>query len=169
MDFKCKTYACDEIITLNNIDGLSTYVTVNCIKSWMRFSRSDFYFNLYDNLFRDMRCKKDYRHIFSSAYDIVMDADCFLSSHNLIKTPLKTKSPYDFHRRYLSATPSRTNSLIPLIYLVVILSQKNRCKNQAKSNFFAYSPDNRQQQFFHRSITRAHLADISEIHTLYCF
>ena len=36
------------------------------------------------------------------------------------KTPLKRKSPYDFHRRLLSAIPSRTDSLIPLIYLVVI-------------------------------------------------
>jgi len=38
-----------------------------------------------------------------------------------IKTPLKTKSPYDFHRRLLSAISSRTDSLIPLKYLVVIL------------------------------------------------
>ena len=47
----------------------------------MRFSRVDFFFNLYDNLFRDIRCKNDYRYIFSSAYDIVMDAYCFLFSH----------------------------------------------------------------------------------------
>lgn len=81
MDFKCKTYACDEIITVDNVKELSEYLSVNCVKSFMRFSHSDFYFNLYDNLFRDIRCKKDYRHIFSSAYDIVMDAYCFLYSH----------------------------------------------------------------------------------------
>ena len=81
MDFKCKTYACDEIITVNNVKELSEYLSVNCVKSFMRFSRSDFYFNLYDNLFKDIRCKKDYRYIFSSAYDIVMDAYCFLFSH----------------------------------------------------------------------------------------
>ena len=81
VDFKCKTYACDEIITIDNVKELSEYLTVNSVKSFMRFSRSDFYFNLYDNLFRDIRCKKDYRHIFSSAYDIVMDAYCFLFSH----------------------------------------------------------------------------------------
>ncbi|MEG9429660.1 MAG: hypothetical protein VZQ61_01865 [Christensenellaceae bacterium] len=81
MNFKCKTYACDEIITVNNVKELSEYLSVNCVKSFMRFSRSDFYFNLYDNLFRDIRCKKDYRYIFSSAYDIVMDAYCFLYSH----------------------------------------------------------------------------------------
>ena len=39
----------------------------------------------------------------------------------VIKSPLKTKSPYDFHHRLLSAIPSRTDSLIPLKYLVVIL------------------------------------------------
>ena len=81
MDFKCKTYACDEIITIDNVKELSEYLTVNIVKSFMRFSRSDFYFDLYDNLFRDIHCKKDYRHIFSSAYDIVMDAYCFLFSH----------------------------------------------------------------------------------------
>ncbi len=81
MNFKCKTYACDEIITINNVKELSEYLTVNCVKSFMRFSRSDFYFNLYDNLFRDIRCKNNYRYIFSSAYDIVMDAYCFLYSH----------------------------------------------------------------------------------------
>ena len=81
MNFKCKTYACDEIITVNNVKALSEYLTVNCVKSFMRFSRVDFFLNLYDNLFRDIRCKKDYRYIFSSAYDIVMDAYCFLYSH----------------------------------------------------------------------------------------
>ena len=81
MNFKCKTYACDEIITANNVKELSEYLAVNSVKSFMRFSRSNFYFNLYDNLFRDIRCKRDYRYIFSSAYDIVMDAYCFLYSH----------------------------------------------------------------------------------------
>ena len=37
----------------------------------------------------------------------------------VIKTPLKLKSPYDFHRRLMSATSSRTDSLIPLKYLVL--------------------------------------------------
>ena len=81
MDFKCKTYACDEIITTDNVKELSEYLAVNSVKAFMRFSRVDFFFNLYDNLFRDIRCKKDYRYIFSPAYDIVMDAYCFLFSH----------------------------------------------------------------------------------------
>ena len=59
MDFKCKTYACDEIITIDNVKELSEYLTVNTVKSFMRFSRVDFFLNLYDNLFRDIRCKKD--------------------------------------------------------------------------------------------------------------
>ena len=37
----------------------------------------------------------------------------------VIETPLETKSPYDFHRRFLSAISSRTDSLIPLKYLVL--------------------------------------------------
>ena len=81
MDFKCKTYACDELITIDNVKELSEYLSVNSVKAFMRFSRVDFFFNLYDNLFRDIRCKNDYRYIFSSAYDIVMDAYCFLFSH----------------------------------------------------------------------------------------
>ncbi|MBQ6922536.1 MAG: hypothetical protein IJQ66_05555 [Clostridia bacterium] len=81
MDFKCKTYACDEIITIDNVKELSEYLAVNSVKAFMRFSRVDFFFNLYDNLFRDIRYKNDYRYIFSSAYDIVMDAYCFLFSH----------------------------------------------------------------------------------------
>ncbi len=81
MDFKCKTYACDELITIDNVKELSEYLSVNSVKAFMRFSRVDFFFNLYDNLFRDMRCKNYYRYIFSSAYDIVMDAYCFLYSH----------------------------------------------------------------------------------------
>ena len=81
MDFKCKTYACDEIITTDNVKELSEYLAVNSVKAFMRFSRVDFFFNLYDNLFRDIRCKTDYRYIFSPAYDIVMDAYCFLFSH----------------------------------------------------------------------------------------
>ena len=81
MDFKCKTYACDEIITTDNVKELSEYLSVNSVKAFMRFSRVDFFFNLYNNLFRDIRCKNDYRYIFSSAYDIIMDAYCFLFSH----------------------------------------------------------------------------------------
>ncbi|MBQ6979495.1 MAG: hypothetical protein IJQ07_02510 [Clostridia bacterium] len=81
MKFKCKTYACDEIITTDNVKSLSEYLTVNCVKSFLRFSNVDFFFNLYENLFRDINCNKDYRYIFSPAYDIVMDAYCFLFSH----------------------------------------------------------------------------------------
>ena len=81
MDFKCKTYACDEIITTDNVKELSEYLSVNSVKAFMRFSRVDFFVSLFVNLFRDIRCKNDYRYIFSPAYDIVMDAYCFLYSH----------------------------------------------------------------------------------------
>ena len=39
----------------------------------------------------------------------------------VIKIPFKTNNPYDFHCRLMSATSSRTDFLIPLKYLVVIL------------------------------------------------
>ena len=46
MDFKCKTYACDEFITIDNVKELSEYLSVNSVKAFMRFSRVDFFFNL---------------------------------------------------------------------------------------------------------------------------
>ena len=81
MNFKCKIYACDEIITTDNVKSLSEYLSLHCIRSFIRFSDSSFFINLYNNLIKDILSKNDVNHIFSPSYDLFMDAYCFLFSH----------------------------------------------------------------------------------------
>lgn len=35
MYFKCNTYACDKIITVNDVKSLSEYLSVNYVKSFI--------------------------------------------------------------------------------------------------------------------------------------
>lgn len=85
MNFKCKIYATNTTITNDNVKELSEYITLNCIKSCMRFSQADFYLKLYDNLIIDLHKQKDLHHSFSYSYDLVMEAYCFLYA-NIGKT-----------------------------------------------------------------------------------
>ena len=81
MCFRSKSYTLNEVVSESNVKGLSEIIAFDCVRAFTRFSSAKFFSDLYNDLVKDVIYQADIRRPFSSAYDLVMEAYCFLYSN----------------------------------------------------------------------------------------